>query len=425
LMRKQEHLRRIEYYHDLQLDFLRMQLTRHFADASKITPMFINVTRKVINNIARVYIYPVTRQIVKGSTTDTELFQAIALTSSLGRKLKLASRYCKLLKTLLLRPIWRDGHMDLDLITGDKTDVTYGDVPEQLLSVKITIYPDSGKLEDLTYSLWTAQEFQTLDYRNKVIASQPNPYGVLPFVPIWDGVPVRDFWIDGGDDLITAQDAVNERLTDLCYVLRLQGYGQPYTIGVPQSTDFYLGPGAVTQLPQGCSMGFASTNAPISAIIEAIKFLIGQTAVSYGLSAHILIDEPERSSGISKIISSQELDEARQDEVELFMDYEHNLFNMFKVLWNHHNPGKQFSKNAELKVSFEDPKPEVDPLVQANAWTALMGMGVISPVDIVMARNPDITSRQDALAYLLTVESEMRTLNEGYPITPNPGRTVP
>ena len=45
-------------------------------------------------------------------------------------------------------------------------------------------------------------------------------------------------------------------------------------------------------------------------------------------------------------------------------------------------------------------------------WELLLSMGLISPVDAVMERNPDLTTREDAMAYLLAVRDETAALNE-------------
>ena len=184
------------------------------------------------------------------------------------RKLKLASRYTKLLKTTMLRPVWRNGKLDLDILTPDILDVEYGDTPEDLQAVIITHYPDSGKPEDMTFTRWTREVVETLNYHKQVTASEHNPYNILPFVPVWDRTPTGNFWLEGGDDLITCQDAINERITDLTYICRMQGFGQPWISGFetksggPRTTEVYLGPGRVQVLPKDGAMGFASTNAP-------------------------------------------------------------------------------------------------------------------------------------------------------------------
>jgi hypothetical protein len=40
-------------------------------------------------------------------------------------------------------------------------------------------------------------------------------------------------------------------------------------------------------------------------------------------------------------------------------------------------------------------------------------MGIISPVDVALARNPDLQTREDALAYLLSIQAEREELRGG------------
>jgi len=113
---------------------------------------------------------------------------------------------------------------------------------------------------------------------------------------------------------------------------------------------------------------------------------------------------------LSKIVDTRELSEMRAEDVALWRSYEKRLFQLLRVVWNAHNPTKKLSETATLKVDFADPRPEVDPKSQAEAWEKLLGFGVISPVDIALERNPDLKTREEALAYLLTIEQENREL---------------
>ena len=63
-------------------------------------------------------------------------------------------------------------------------------------------------------------EIKRLDYRGNFLFSEPNPYLILPFIPIFDRQPTSDFWLPGGDDIVCLQESVNEKLTDLLYVVR-------------------------------------------------------------------------------------------------------------------------------------------------------------------------------------------------------------
>jgi len=146
-------------------------------------------------------------------------------------------RYTKLLKTILLRPTWRNDHLDIDILTGNLLDVETGDTPEDLCRVLITDYGNSDKIEDVEYSLWTPDTWQRLDYRGNVIETEPNPYGILPFLPVFDSPPIsNNFWLPGGDDLISQQEAVNIKLVDLLHLLHWQSFG----VGFIKGSDKFL-----------------------------------------------------------------------------------------------------------------------------------------------------------------------------------------
>jgi hypothetical protein len=156
--------------------------------------------------------------------------------------MKTASRYVKLLKTALIRPVWRNNRLDLDIITGDIADVSCGESPEDLETILITHWPDDGKVEGITYSFWTAETWSRLDYRGHQIDGGPNPYKLLPFVPLWDRAPSDAFWIAGGDDLVVAQEAVNKALVDLLHVIEFQGFGVGYITGADGGGNLQTGP---------------------------------------------------------------------------------------------------------------------------------------------------------------------------------------
>jgi len=58
-----------------------------------------------------------------------------------------------------------------------------------------------------------------------------------------------------------------------------------------------------------------------------------------------------------------------------------------RIIWNAHNT-KKLSDNSILKIDFADPQTKGSPSEQATTYDLLMNMGVITPVDIVMERNP-------------------------------------
>ena len=413
--RKADAVKRLAFYEDQQLDYIQARLAEIFSEPEKLSPVFVNVVKKVVNNLAAVYGMPAIRS-VEGTDRDQAIFEEISTSTGLPVKLKAASRYTKLLKTILLRPVWRGGRMDLDVLTGEILDVQTGDTAEDLRAVLVTHYPESGKQDEVEFSHWTAEVFQRLDYQGNVIREEPNPYHVVPYVPCWDRCPLNDFWLSGGDDLVTLQEAINEKLTDLLYVIRMQGFGVGWIRKKNQAGgQIGVNPGTLVELPENGALGFESQEAPIGEILEAIEFLISQAAISNGLSVSTLSTKVTRESGLAKVQQQRELEELRRDDIELWRRYEQNLFQMFKTVWNVHNPARQISAAARLVTDFHDPKPQISVSDQVEAWTSLIAMGAISPVDVAMERNQDLKTREQAAAWLEQIRAE----NEKFRSTEN------
>jgi hypothetical protein len=406
--RKAEARRRLDFYHDEQANHLFARLQEIFSEPEKLSLCYaINLLRKVINAKAAVYVSDAHREIEGGTEQDREILAQIAETAGLSVKMKTASRYTKLLKTVLLRPAWRRGRMDLDILTGDVLDVLTGDTPEDLRRVLITHNPETGRSDEVEYSLWTPETVSRLDYNGSVIAQDANPYRLLPFVPLWDGCPTESFWLRGGADLVNAQEALNEKLTDLLYVIRQQGFGVGWIRKGKQSGgQITVDPGTLVELPENGALGFESQKAPIREIVSAIQFLIEQVGISHGLSGTSLSTKVHRESGSAKVAGTRELEEQRRDDITLFRRYELNLFEVFRTVWNAHNPARRLSPSARLRVDFYDPKPVISAKDQAETWQILTGLGVISSVDVAMERYPDLKTRAEAEAFLLKVREE-------------------
>ena len=413
-LRKLDTVKRLDLYTGKHAAHLEEQLNRLFSEPDKLPQAWLNITKKVVNNLAQVYQEPPTRT-VEGTDQDREIFAEIASQTRLDVKLKQATRLLKLLKTICIRPVWRNGRMDIDLLTGNILDVETGDTPEDLKKVLITDYGQSNRVQEIEYSLWTAEEFRRLDYRGNEIKSEPNPYGVLPFLPVFDYAPTgSDFWLPGGEDLIQLQEAINLKLTDLLYLLSTQSFGVGWIKGVPGAGNLRVDPGSLVELPaeKEAALGFVHQEARIEEVVAALDWLIKQTGISHGLSAASLSTDPQEASGLSKLVDSRELQEMRRDDIALWRSYEHQLFALTRLVWNVHNPTRKVTEKAAIKLDFADPRPEVEPQTQTQVWDSLLSMGVISPVDIVLERNPDLKTRENALAFLLQLQEESRALSE-------------
>lgn len=410
--RKQETAKRLNFYHDAQLERLEEQLNQLFSDPSSMVKVSLNIVKKVINNLSQTYKEPPVRTL-DASEKDQKLYSEILSMSAFDVKMKQASRYTKLLKTILIRPLWRNEKIDLDILTGNIVDVVCGDTPEILEKVLITNYGTSEKIEDLTYSLWTMDTWSRLDYRGNVIEQQENPYSILPFIPLFDYPPPSSaFWLPGGEDLISLQETINLKLTDLNYLISCQSFGVGYIKGSQGGANLKVDPGSLVELPENGEIGFESQKAEIKEVVDAIDKLIKWGCVSHGLSAASMSTDASEASGLSKLVDKSELTEMRQDDIALFRAYEKQIFHVLRTVHNTHSSQK-LSESSALSIDFADPKQKLSDKEQAATWDLEMSMGIISPVDILLEKNPDFQGdRAKAMSQLLTIKSELKELTE-------------
>ena len=422
VLRKADVTRKLAYYNNEQEPFVLAEIKKIYQFPERVDPVFLNITRKVINLISRVYLQDCTR-IIDGKKQDQEVYAQIEEQANFPTKMKAADRLSRLLGTIMLRPLWRNGQPDMDILTGDVLDVLTGDSPEDVRAVMVTYAAPNGRSEEIEFTLWTPEEYQRLDYRGRVIEAEPNPYDMIPFVPVWSEPPTSDFWLPGANDLINAQVAIDNRLTDTCYTLRFQSHGVGYIKcgSVAPDTTVNTGPGSVIFLPEKGEVGFAAPNAPIHDGLEAIDKLIKWVAVCNGLPAASLSTDSTEQSGRAKLVGNVELEEQRRDSIALFAKVEQQLFNLWRVVWNIHNPGRQISETATLNCDFFDPKPSVSGYEQAQQMEKLIDMNLASRVDCLIELNPDL-SREEAKKRLKEIAAENEEFTPKDPVwTPSFG----
>jgi len=401
--RKDDAALRLAFYHDEQKTELLKDLAKQFRQPEKFQLFFLNLVKKVVNRLAVVYKEPPTRSLITGTERDQTIAAQLWQKSLIEVKLKKANRYTKLLKTCLVRVAWRDGAIQYDLVTPNVVDVTY-EIPESPQEILITRPSQSKRPEDTTYAYWSPLEHFILDARGNVLPNldnpeNVNPYGVLPFVPFFDADPGDTFFLPGGDDLITAQKAINLKCVDLLRNIQLQAWGQPWAKGLGV-TRLDFGPETAINLPKDGDFGYAQPQAVISEVVEAIDYFVKQLAITNNLPGATFATDPVEASGVAKLVDTVDLCEARQDDVELYRVYEAKLFEVTKAVWNYHNPNNPISESATLGIDFADldaPQTETERL---DAIKRRIDLGIWSVVDAMMDENPDLKTRDDAIREL-------------------------
>jgi hypothetical protein len=388
-VRKDDCARRLRYYWDQQHDDAFRLIARRFSKPEQFRIFSVNLVRAIVDKRASTYRLPPHRTFTGvDQATGDALYKAM----NADAVLKKASRYLEVSKTVALQVGWNEaaGTPTLSVLTPNVLDVVYSN-PEHPERVIVT-YPGE-RAEDTTFADWTSNGFRVLNHRgaSKPVPGNPdntNPYGVLPFVPWFDRLPDDSFWLPGGDDLYAAQDAVNFALASLWRAVELHSHGQAWASGVSANEVLQFGPDRAIALPQGGQFGFAAPNAPIASILSAIEFVLREMAATYGVGADLFDLSKVAESGSAKHAGRLDLKEVRQDQIAQARTMEARLFEVVKTVVNTHRHGS-IPEGATVGVDFaeqSDQLSEAEALTNAQTKTEL---GVWSPVDVLMATNPD------------------------------------
>ncbi|MFO1150951.1 MAG: hypothetical protein U1E62_21460 [Alsobacter sp.] len=437
--RKEEAELRLRFFHDRQADDLIAAIASRWSDPAAFRPVFVNLVRKVVTKRATSYLGAPVRTF---EGADPDAMKALYADMGVDVLMKKASRYCKLLKTVAIRVGWDEemARPCLHVVTPNILDVEFTD-PERPTRFVLT---NRGQTDaDTTYSDWTATTFRMLTRGGSQLPNPGNPkgvnpYGLLPFVPVFDYAPDDRFFLFGGDDLMVAQRALNVLLANLWRTLELQAFGQPWAAGLPAGDVLRAGPDRVLTLPTDGKFGFAAPETPVDGILASAEFLLKQTALANDLPGNTFETDPKAESGAAKTVAERDLIEARADEIELFRRVEQRLFEVIKVVTNTHAPGTIPESARLASIDFAELDRGETDADRLASYQSRIDIGIWSEVDAFLADNPDVRDRADALKILQARQEERSALGAAFagpsftpapapaaaPLDPSPGASA-
>lgn len=228
--RERAHLRRCMYQHDWK-DQLREEVLRQFLpqNAEKLmvrADTNLNLLRWATDLIAAIYSRPVVRTF--GETL-------LAPMPEVDMAIDLACRLTFLQGETLLRPMWVNGRMMLDVIPSDRFHVVPDPVDRlRLQAVVISHCDHDGQVKK--YELWTDATHAFLGRDWKYLSSPTpatdgtefaNPYGIIPYVCAHSLYPTASFWHHHeAEGLYQATLLMGVALTDWGHLRHLQSFKQ-------------------------------------------------------------------------------------------------------------------------------------------------------------------------------------------------------
>ena len=352
----------------------------------------MNITRKFIDKMSRIYTAPPERKLNNKSKTK----EYSSLTRYKDTRLKHVEKMTNLIGTIATYVYVEEKPDGLCL---EHRPIYYFDVffdetnPYEPISIvypmlKSSDSPNYQTIGDYDYCYWDNEVKITYDGNGKIKEEVEHNLGVLPFVFTRDIEQIDDFFAEGASDIVDVNEHLNIIFTEACLGLRFQMFGQPWASGVYDDDPLArMGSDTIINLPQDGKFGIESPQGDLSKVIEFVKFQIEMLAQSRHMYVNFDSNQDRPSSGLALKIKDFDRMEDYHDDIDRWRNYEHDFFYVEKVLASNFG----IDLGDSLIIDFKEPEypRSVGEQIQKDEW--MLSKGYITDEEILMREKGDIS----------------------------------
>tara|TARA_R100001443_G_scaffold3608_1_gene11332 strand:- start:419 stop:1693 length:1275 start_codon:yes stop_codon:yes gene_type:complete len=368
----------------------------------EVPPYEANITKKFINKMSRIYTVGADRNV-------NEKYED--LTFLKDSKMKHIERMTRLIGTIATRVM---------LVNDEKQYFDYQPIyyfhpffeDDPFRPVALT-YPlmhhtaDSSNSDNTQYIHWNSQEYIIFDEEGDILEQKEHGLGVLPFVFTHREHQCDDFYVEGANDIVSANEHINITMTEMQLGLRFQMFGQPVVSGADLANRQRFGSDVILELPAEANYDIKSPSGDIEKVIENVKFQMELVAQNNHLFVQFAQDGGETPSGIALKIKDLERFEDYQDDLALFSIYEHEMYRVER------NIAQSFgiAMPEKLKIDFNEPEYPMTVQDQIALDTHRLNLGLVNRAELMVEYNKDLTL-EEANAKLIINDSQKEPQNE-------------
>ena len=364
---------------------------------SKIPVANVNITRRIIDRISLVYMKPPKREY------SNENFPV--LLNEKDFKMQRAERMTNLLEHILVKPTWRNGVLDYDIIMDFEAE--FGDDPLRPtaitypLSIKASVMDNTPELT----AYWDSEHTFIYDANGK-IQDDPdnpdhiNPYGVLPFVECFKNGRPEYSYIDTSPamDCVATNLEINVSETNSNANTMFQSFGYMYVNGSQVEKDtLEVGQDKISFLGIDGTMNIVSPPNTVEALARSIEHSYKLLAQNYHLNISF-VEGSTAVSGVALKMRNSELSDARISDIIRWKGVETQMFELESIIL-----GVEAGINGGelLKVDYEEQEEILSADEKRAKWEWELSHGIIDVADVLMQKDADrFPDRETAQAYL-------------------------
>ncbi len=391
--RKTETEKILDYYFGNQERYIQKnpeESDEHWAKRPKV---WFNLTYAVAKAVCRLYKEKVKREV------NVDWKQEVL--KPLTRVMQNVDRFTFLTGTVAVRPIYRDdGTIKYAIYTPDMIDIfPYENDPTEPELVVLSWGQVRGVRVERIAHVWTKDEFIKLK-NDKIVERQENPYGRIPLVFFRNSEPLWDFWEVEvpGVQIIKANEILNKLWTELIWTTIFQSHGQLIVKGAPPDFRPVYGPDTYIAMPEEGDASYIKPDADTDKMLEVINALIDSALMSLRIpEGAVRVKATTTKSGVALVVEQQALIEWQEERAELFRPWEKELIELALHVYATHTR-RTLPQNLEILVDYPEPKEPLD-REELLEWQFKFNNRVATPIDYIMAKNPDLTREEAEKIY--------------------------
>ena len=352
---------------------------------SEVPPYEANITKKFINKMSRIYTVGADRNV------NNKYMDLTVLKDS---KMKHIERMTRLIGSIATRIMYVDGEMPYF----DYQPIFYFHPffdEDPFRPVAIT-YPlmhhtnDASNDDNTQYIHWNDTEYIIFDEEGQVLDQREHGLGVLPFVFTHREHQCDDFYVEGANDIINANEHINITMTEMQLGLRFQMFGQPVVSGADLGNRQRFGSDVILELPSEAEYDIKAPSGDIEKVIENVKFQMELVAQNNHLFVQFAQDGGETPSGIALKIKDLERFEDYQDDLALWTQYEYQMYNIEKNIAKSRN----INLPNKLRLDFNEPDYPMTVQDQILLDNHRLQLNLVSEAELMVEYNKDLTIQE-------------------------------
>ena len=385
----------LDFYNGRTENYTKRYFSKMFD--KKVPIANVNITKRLIDRISLVYMVPPKREYTKPEVVD--------YFNGKDFKMQRLERFTNLLDSVLVKPTFRQGAIDYDII--HDFEPMFGDDPMRPIAYT---YPLSTKSEVLDttpelFAYWDEENTFIYDRDGKIYEDPDNPehtnfYGILPFVECFrEGRPEYAYLdTEPTNDIIKTNLVVNVAETNKSANIHYQSFGYIYANGAQiDKKDLEIGQDQIYYLGVDGTLNVTSPPNSVPALTDSIKESYKMLAQNYHLPTSFA-DGTTAESGVALRLRNQELQDDRKSDIIKWNDTEHKIFEVERQILT----TELMIDIGELEsIDYGEAVDILSAQEQREQWEWELSKGIIDVADILIKMDPDrFTDRDEAMAHL-------------------------